>query len=490
MKEGVAVVSYSCKGLKVLKDCKVDGKYGFLGMTKKEQVIRLNNADEVKANLPLAGAGIAANIGAEMQRGATLDVAMVMIGKIKTTNASLTKDDLQGECADATHFVKGAIVGAFVMETGTKGSAKTAAQLFGAGASGGVGEHEERAEQGRRHRRLREGGSRFAEGAAAVSRDGASRVEGARAAAEDRGREARRGAGRDAALDSAAGRDRGRDEDRGAAAGDRVPEGHGARSGQVHVADEGGAAVPLQRQGREAVHRAMREGSCRQLRDRRHPARARHLRCEAGRQRGAEVFCRRAATAPTRTAASTSASCSSAGAAERRIPRRRRRSGRRAARTPMRARATRSAISMRAATGHRVDVTAPRSNSAVKAGMSASTRLFAFAAARSSAATWCADEREERSSVPQTTSTTASALWRGAPQGVTDLPGPLRFLRTPNSLSEVVYLTTAQVTRSNNDGEQAPRRRAVYTGGAMIASAIAGAEAARLLQDPCLRRTT
>src|SRR5512135_2295987 len=30
MKEGVAVASYSCKGLKILKDCKVDGKYGFL----------------------------------------------------------------------------------------------------------------------------------------------------------------------------------------------------------------------------------------------------------------------------------------------------------------------------------------------------------------------------------------------------------------------------------------------------------------------------
>lgn len=135
MREGVAVVSYSCKGLELLKDCHVDGKYGFLGMTKKEQVVRLTNADEVKANLPLAGAGIAANIGAEMQRGATLDVALVMVGKVKTTWAKVAQDELRGECNGATHFVKGAIVGAFVMETGTKGEAKTAAQLFSAGAS-------------------------------------------------------------------------------------------------------------------------------------------------------------------------------------------------------------------------------------------------------------------------------------------------------------------------------------------------------------------
>src|SRR5262249_45972102 len=136
MKDGVAVVAYSCKGLKLLKDCKVDGKYGFLGMTKKEQIVRLQNGDEVKANLPFAGAGIAANIGGEMERGATLDVALILIGKKKTTWAKVAMDDLKGDCEGATHFVKGATVGAFVMETGSKAQARTAAQLFGAGVSG------------------------------------------------------------------------------------------------------------------------------------------------------------------------------------------------------------------------------------------------------------------------------------------------------------------------------------------------------------------
>lgn len=132
MKENVAVVAYSCKGIKLLKECKVDGKYGFLGMSKKEQVVRLTSADEVKANLPLGGASIAGSLAG----GSTLDVAMVMVGKVKTTWAKVSADDLQGECAGATHFVRGAMVGAFVMETGTKGEVKTAAQMFGAGASG------------------------------------------------------------------------------------------------------------------------------------------------------------------------------------------------------------------------------------------------------------------------------------------------------------------------------------------------------------------
>lgn len=137
MKESIAVVSYSCKGFKLLKDCKVDGKYGFLGMTKKEQVVKLSNADEVKANLPLGGVGIAGNIGAQMNRGSTLDVAMIMVGKVKTTGAKVMADELKGECEGATHFVKGAMVGAFVMQTGTKGEVKSAAQMFGAGVSGG-----------------------------------------------------------------------------------------------------------------------------------------------------------------------------------------------------------------------------------------------------------------------------------------------------------------------------------------------------------------
>ncbi len=136
MKDGVAVVAYSCKGLKVLKDCKVDGQYGFLGMTKKEQLVRLQNSDELKANLPLGGVGIAASIGGEMDRGATLDVALILIGKKKTTWAKVGMDDLKGECDGATHFVKGATIGAFVMETGSKAQARTAAQIFGAGASG------------------------------------------------------------------------------------------------------------------------------------------------------------------------------------------------------------------------------------------------------------------------------------------------------------------------------------------------------------------
>ena len=132
MKEGVAVVSYSCEGIKLLKDCRIEGTYGYMGMTRKEQVVRLNNSDEVRANLPLSGV----KLSAELKRGSSLDVAMVMVGKQKTTWSEPTKADLTGKCQGATHFVRGATVGAFVMESNTSGEAKAAAEFFGAETSG------------------------------------------------------------------------------------------------------------------------------------------------------------------------------------------------------------------------------------------------------------------------------------------------------------------------------------------------------------------
>lgn len=132
MKEGVAVVGYSCDGIKLLKECHIEGNYGYMGMTRKEQVVRLNNSDEVRANLPLSGV----KLSAELKRGSSLDVAMVMVGKQKTTWSEPTKADLKGKCDGATHFVRGATVGAFVMETSTSGEAKAAAEFFGAETGG------------------------------------------------------------------------------------------------------------------------------------------------------------------------------------------------------------------------------------------------------------------------------------------------------------------------------------------------------------------
>jgi uncharacterized protein len=133
MKEGIAVVSYSCAGIKVLPECKLDGEYGFIGMTRREQVVRLKGSDELKANLPLSGGAI----GGELSRGSTLDIAMMLVGKRRTTKDGVTKEDLKGSCDGATHFVRGAMVGAFAMSAGSEAKVRAAAEIFGVGSQGG-----------------------------------------------------------------------------------------------------------------------------------------------------------------------------------------------------------------------------------------------------------------------------------------------------------------------------------------------------------------
>ena len=134
MKKGVAVVALDAGGPRLL-DCELPGEYAFLGTTRKERVVRLLNRDEVAANLPLNGTGLAAKLEAGFARGATLDVALVMIGKRTAAARRARRDQLQGECSDATHIVRGATVGAFAMATGTKAQVRTAAELFKLGAN-------------------------------------------------------------------------------------------------------------------------------------------------------------------------------------------------------------------------------------------------------------------------------------------------------------------------------------------------------------------
>jgi hypothetical protein len=132
MKDGVAIVSYSCQGITLLPDCRLDGEYGFIGMTRREQVVRLTSADELRANLPLSGV----QLSSELQRGASLDIAMLTVGKQRTTWSTPTKADLKGQCDGATHFVRGALVGAFAMSSGSVAKLRAAAEIFGAGTEG------------------------------------------------------------------------------------------------------------------------------------------------------------------------------------------------------------------------------------------------------------------------------------------------------------------------------------------------------------------
>ncbi|MFO0658495.1 MAG: hypothetical protein U0165_01480 [Polyangiaceae bacterium] len=137
MKEGLAVIEYSCDKVRVLSDCHVEGAYRFTGVQPKQEVRQLANADEFKAALPKSATGkLGASASTELERGNTLDIATVIVGRKRTVRDSVTKADLKGKCDGATHLVRAARVGAFAKDQGKKGKAKTAAELFGSSSSG------------------------------------------------------------------------------------------------------------------------------------------------------------------------------------------------------------------------------------------------------------------------------------------------------------------------------------------------------------------
>ena len=135
IRENVVAVRYDCKSLKVLRACKIDGSYAYKGTLIKEELLRLESADEINANLPFTGTSIASKIGGGMSRGATLDLSITSVGQQRTARYEVTRDDLEGRCKGATHFIYSAHVGAFAMVQGEKAGANLAAEAMGVGAN-------------------------------------------------------------------------------------------------------------------------------------------------------------------------------------------------------------------------------------------------------------------------------------------------------------------------------------------------------------------
>jgi uncharacterized protein len=136
LKQGVVIVGYDCQSVTLLPDCSLEGEYGYIGMSRKENVVSLRSADEVTANMPFTGTKLLGDLEAGLARGQSLDVAMVMIGKRAAAVRAPSLADLEGDCDGATHYVRDATLGAFAMQSSSSAEVKTAASIFGRGAAG------------------------------------------------------------------------------------------------------------------------------------------------------------------------------------------------------------------------------------------------------------------------------------------------------------------------------------------------------------------
>ncbi|HZO14913.1 MAG TPA: SUMF1/EgtB/PvdO family nonheme iron enzyme [Polyangiaceae bacterium] len=114
LRRGAVVVRYSGCEMQLLAGCHAPARYAYVPITRKRDSVRIRNADELYANIPV----YAARFEAELERSGELNVEMTIVGRWETDRASIHADELEGNCKDATHVLTGLTVGAFDFYSG------------------------------------------------------------------------------------------------------------------------------------------------------------------------------------------------------------------------------------------------------------------------------------------------------------------------------------------------------------------------------------
>lgn len=128
--EGGVVVGYSGCSMKVLRNCRVAGNYGWRRTTLSTDTVEIRDADELFAKLPLG----AVSLEGELERTGRLAVQTTVSGQfeLRDFNGRVPKD---GSCAGATHVIGALSVGAFKLLSG--GSARASGSANVAAVGGG-----------------------------------------------------------------------------------------------------------------------------------------------------------------------------------------------------------------------------------------------------------------------------------------------------------------------------------------------------------------
>ncbi len=129
VRRGVVVVRYQGCKMDVLARCSAPASYGYRGTTIAQDKVVIKDEDDLYTNLPVG----AAKLEGRLERSGQLTVDIDLVGRYESDKPVVRADELQGDCAGATHFIYGAAVGAFDFYAGG------AAQVGGGAVVGGVG---------------------------------------------------------------------------------------------------------------------------------------------------------------------------------------------------------------------------------------------------------------------------------------------------------------------------------------------------------------
>jgi hypothetical protein len=134
-KRGVVPVHFDGCQMEVLRQCQAKAKYRYTPITPKHDSLKISNEDELYAHLPIG----AATLEGTLKRAGELNVSMTFVGTYESDQDIVTKDALEGDCAQATHVVMALNVGSFDFVAGASATVGAGATAFGIGAKGTSG---------------------------------------------------------------------------------------------------------------------------------------------------------------------------------------------------------------------------------------------------------------------------------------------------------------------------------------------------------------
>jgi hypothetical protein len=130
-KRNQLVVHFEGCSLEPLRQCRApEQPYGYTPITPKDEVESMKTAQELYANVPAH----AIELEGKLKQMGELRAAMRIVGMYESLGVVPAVDQLQGDCAGATHVVTALTVGAFEFSAGRADGASASATVFGAGA--------------------------------------------------------------------------------------------------------------------------------------------------------------------------------------------------------------------------------------------------------------------------------------------------------------------------------------------------------------------
>ena len=130
--QGLVAVRYEGCTMEVLTSCRIDGRYDFVALSPKHERVRIRNADELYARLPVGAAGLEGKLAVSGQ----LTVDLSVVGRQQADRHVVDHAELTGHCPGATHVLTGLTVGAFSLHAGAERELSAHARVAGAGAGG------------------------------------------------------------------------------------------------------------------------------------------------------------------------------------------------------------------------------------------------------------------------------------------------------------------------------------------------------------------